>query len=256
MSVASSSETTGAALTSVPPLRDVADLDRAADRLADRLVAASEGIDAVGVAVALPDTPLRCRVATDPLVRDLLRLERSTGEGPCADTLRSGRPLYVERGQLGGWPTYAAAALARGVRVQACAPLGAGSGARGVLTAYGLHHGDLDARSRRLVHDVARALGARVGEMVARQRGEGDAPAGAASVPHASQAPVPDATARRLLDRAVGIVQERYATSAERALELLEGSAARQHVDLDVVARHVVEQAERWGGHVPRPRAR
>lgn len=245
MSVASSTDATTASLAGVPPLRDVADLDRVADRLADQLVAASEGIDAVGLVVALPDSPLRCRVATDPLVRDLLRLERSTGEGPCADTLRSGRPLYAERGLLASWPTYAAAASARGVRVQACAPLLAGPDAHGVLTAYGLRHGDLDARSRRLVHDLAQALGARVAEMVAREQDR----VAAASAPAA-------ATGHRLLDRAVGIVQERYGSSAERAVELLEASATRQHVDLEVVARHVVEQAERWGGHVPRPRSR
>lgn len=250
MSVASSTDATTAPLASVPPLGDVVDLDRVADRLADQLVAASDGIDAVGLAVALPDSPLRCRVATSPLVRELLRLERSTGEGPCVDALRHGRPLYVERGLLASWPAYAAAAHARGVRVQACAPLGAGPGARGVLTAYGLRHGDLDARSRRLVHDLARALGARIAEMVAREPDGEAGPAGASPAPSAAGA------GHRLLDRAVGIVQERYATSAERALELLEGSAARQHVDLDVVARHVVEQAERWGGHVPRPRVR
>lgn len=235
-------------LREVPPLRDLAHLDRVVEDLGAALVEAAVGIDAVALALDLPGAPLECRVATDPVARELFRLQRRTGEGPGVDAVRTGRPVYVERARFAPWPTFGPVAVDHGLRVMACAPVAAGPAARGALTAYGVTHDDLDARSRRLVHDLARTVGARVAELVAR-----DHPAPAHDVAVDDVATERD---RRMLERAVGIVQERYGTSAERALALLEASGSRQHVGLGVVARHVVEQAERWGGPVPQPRTR
>jgi GAF domain len=93
----------------------------------------------VGLALMTDDGPAGIIAATDGPALALEELQFTTGEGPCVDASRTGRPVLqpdLVRTAPVRWPGFADGALAAGIRAVFAFPLRVGAIRVGVLDLY------------------------------------------------------------------------------------------------------------------------
>lgn len=112
-----------------------------------RRCAESVPVSGVGLALMNEDRPSGTVAVSDGTAREMEDLQFATGEGPCVDASRSGRPVLqpdLQRTATARWPGFGPEALAAGIRAIFAFPLQVGVIRIGVLDLYRDRPGALD----------------------------------------------------------------------------------------------------------------
>ena len=123
-------------------LSAVAEAPHAAGGLAHRLVtacAAALPVTGVGLVLMADTGPAGTVAVTDGPAATMEELQFTLGEGPCVDSIDTGRPVLVAdlaRSGSGRWPGFSAGALEAGIRAIFAFPLQVGGIRLGVLDLY------------------------------------------------------------------------------------------------------------------------
>lgn len=118
----------------------------AADRLCSACVALLD-VDGAALSVIYDGAISRSLGASGQLSRDLDELQFTLGEGPCLQAVSRGRPVLVsdlDNPDFTDWPSFAEAALKRGVQSVFALPVSAAASPIGALDLYRRRPGDLD----------------------------------------------------------------------------------------------------------------
>jgi GAF domain-containing protein len=165
-------------------------------------------------------------VATQERVRELELLQLSLEDGPAVQAMRHRSAVVVgDTGDEPRWPTWAAAAVERGLRSVVAVRLVSGAAPFGALSLYGTEPGSFDE------DDAA------VAEIFARH----------ASVAVATARD--EAGLRRAMDAhhavglAQGVLMERYGLDADRAFAVLSRLSQRNRIKLREAAEQIVATA-------------
>jgi len=181
--------------------------------------------------------------ASDQLAAHVDEVQYGAGDGPCLQTLRTGKAVHVvDMATERRWDAYPAHAMAYGVRSSLSLPLRGDSAIQGALNLYATSpHAFNDGAQLRaeLFTSHVSALLTAVARQ-ARQVQLSDQLRGALA-------------ARTVIDQAVGIVMDQQRCDAARAFELLREASQHQNRKLREIAGDIVTAVS---GGPPRPSAR
>ncbi|MFD9000548.1 ANTAR domain-containing protein [Streptomyces sp. NPDC059582] len=203
-------------------------LQRVCDHCAELLEARAAGIMLIdgGGAVSLAGSSRRQEVAVD-----LLRAQH--GGGPCLESYGTGRPvapLSVRAAHADArWPDFTAAALDHDIAVTFAVPLRRRGTPLGALNVFGSVAADGDKHL-----PVAQCLADAAAVGVQNQRTYAQYRALSSQLQAAL-------SGRGLIERAKGMLAERWGTSADTVFAALRRYARRRRLPLDDVARAVTE---------------
>jgi GAF domain-containing protein len=189
-------------------------------------------LDIAGSGVALVDGGhLTVAASTSESVADVGRVEEKHQEGPCIETLRTGRPTLVEdlRGERDRWPHVVAQAGDGGFGAVAAVPLGGDGPPVGVLALYD-HTSRAwaadEIRAARLLADVATGHVAIAAELDRHRRT-------ADQLQHALDS-------RVIIEQAKGMVAAQRGVSVDEAFKRLRKHANDHNATLRATAEAVV----------------
>lgn len=168
--------------------------------------------------------------ASDQVAAHVDEVQYGAGDGPCLQTLRTGKPVHVvDMATERRWGPYPAHAMAYGVRSSLSLPLRGDSAIKGALNLYATspHAFDDGAQQRAelFTTHVSALLTAVVRQ--ARQVELSDQLRGALA-------------ARTVIDQAVGIVMDQQRCDAARAFEFLREASQHQNRKLREIAGDIV----------------
>jgi GAF domain-containing protein len=180
--------------------------------------------------------------ASDPVAARVDELQYGAGDGPCLQTMRSGRAVHVtDLATERRWGSYPAHALSYGVRSSLSLPLASDAAHRGALNLYATSPHAFDDGAQQRAELFATHVCA-VLTAVARQAHQlrlSDQLRGALA-------------ARTVIDQAVGIVMAREGCDATQAFDLLRQTSQRQNRKLRTIAAEIVTDVS---GSPPQPPA-
>lgn len=170
--------------------------------------------------------------ASDDRMRRLEQLQATFEEGPCMDTVRSGRfvgEANLEQAQQ-RWPLFGPAAVAAGIAAAFSFPVMAGPLTIGALDCYHVDAGVLSPgqiRDGSLFADIA-------ADLIMRAQTE-------AGVDHVVDQMTASDQAPALLKQATGMIAFRLSVTVPEARELLHTHARDHDTSLDAVAAAVID---------------
>jgi len=199
----------------------------------DLAEATVEGCDYAGIFLREGDA-IVTPVQTDPLVIEIDRLQKETGEGPCLDAVERGETYYA--GDLSDeprWGRFGPLATALGVRslLALSMPSNGTPGALNLYARYPQAFGAVD-RARALI------LASLAGVAVSSARSHEDEERRADNL-HAALA------TREIIGQAQGILMERERISAEQAFDILRRASQHLNRKLGDIAKDLVDTGER-----------
>jgi len=190
------------------------------------------GCDHAAVSVVLHDGSTTTVAGTGPLVDELHRIERETGEGPGIAVLEQREPLVVEPTEGGSrWPAWSAAALRAGLCWQLSLRLAVDGGA---TTVGGLHLYSTSVGTTPLVAGAAEQVAGLLSSHATI------AATGAREVAQLREA----LRTRKTIGQALGLLMARYGIDEDRAFDYLVRSSSTENVRLRVLAQELVREAE------------
>jgi GAF domain-containing protein len=192
-----------------------------------------------GITMRRDDKPFT--VATsDPLAAEVDEVQYGEGDGPCLQTLRTGKTVQVDDlAEEQRWGTYPAHALRFGVLSSLSLPISADGGTHGALNLYATAPGAFNGEE------------ARAAEVFAAQASAAIAVATRLARQMAVTGQLRDALASRtVIDQAIGILMAEQRCDADQAFELLRHASQHQNRKLREIAAEVVRNV---GGREPRP---
>lgn len=201
------------------------------DAVLNRVVQASRrrvaGAEHAGITM-VTGRSVETPAATDPLVRDVDRLQYATGQGPClAAAVERHRAVRVDDlGTDRRWPEFSAAAADLGVRSMLSLQLFTGAETIGALNLY--------AAAPHAFGDES----VRIGSLLAAQ-----AAAAAVAAVRTGNLRIALHT-RDVIGQAKGILMERHKITAERAFDLMIGASQQTHRKLADVAADLAATGE------------
>lgn len=209
-----------------------ASLDETLDAIVGAALATVPGFTHVGITITHRDGTLETRSGTDQLVWDLDEVQYKLREGPCYDAITEAGVCVVENARHDQrWPRYMPEAVQRGLRAQLAVGLYQDEHSLGGLNLYSTSSDEIDDDAV----DIAELFAAQAAIALGRSRHD-------SQMSHALQA-------RKTIGQAIGIVQERYALSEERAFQYLIRASSTSNMKLrDVAAELVRTTNERAAG--------
>lgn len=218
------------------------------DQLAQRMVAACTRalpVTGAGLAVMTDLGPGGMLAASDGPAAVVEDLQFTLGEGPCVDSVRTGRPVLdadLEQSGRGRWPHFTPGALDAGVRAVFAFPLMVHGIRVGALDLYRDAPGGLTTGA---IHDAQLHADAAT-MLLLRLQAERPSLDGAAGW----AAELED---RSEVHQATGMISVQSGVSVESALLLLRARAFAAERPIDAVARDVVSRIVRFDtkGRVP-----
>lgn len=208
------------------------DLDSTLEAVVGCLTACLPAPHHVGVTERLRDGALETGPASHELVRELDRLQLSTGQGPTLDSFEVASVVAVEAlPHDQRWHDYVPLAAALGVRSQLVVRLSVDDRTWGALTVCSTTSDQLDP----LVVRTTTLFAQYAAVAVERARREDNLKTALRT--------------RKLIGQAIGIVMERFELNEEMAFRYLVRLSSNSNVKLRDVARDLVAQANgRTGG--------
>ena len=180
----------------------------------------------VGIASLVRGGHVETRACSTPLVQELDRVQRSTGQGPCLHVLEKEPVVAVDVLQHEQrWSYYVPQALALGVRAQLAVRLTVDERPWGAINVYCTQAERIDPHVERLVT----LLAVHAGVAVERSLREDNLRAALQT--------------RKLIGQAVGLVMERFGLDAELAFRYLVRLSSNSNVKLREVAGKLVGEA-------------
>jgi len=182
-------------------------------------------IDHVGITLAEHDGPLQTRVASDPIVYELDRIQYDVGEGPCLEAMAAGpvvRAHALRHDQR--WPRFVPLAVARGVRSQLGIRLQADEHTSGALNLYSLSSDTISEDTEQLAELFATHAGIALG--------------------HARRIENLNAALenRRVIGLAIGMIMQRLDLDEDTAFSYLTRVSSSSETKLRDVAADIVAQ--------------
>ena len=215
--------------------RDLQQQDTQVDtwqRIVDLAVEQIDGCKAAGISLIRSNGHVETPVATDDIVREVDRIQYTTGQGPCLDAMRDRHAFRSgDLGQETRWPAFArAAADETGVRSMLSLRLFVRDTTYGALNLYSGH---LDAFTE---HDES------IGALFAAHAAL--AMSSAEDRKHAVELEAALAHSREI-GIALGMVMARQHVDRGAAFEILAGASQRTNTKLRVLAERLVTAHER-----------
>ena len=207
------------------------------------LCAACEQVMAMRASVVLASDGVHAAGATSGGVAALDELQQMLGEGPGIDADRDGRPVLVDdlTTAVARWPQFVPAALARGVTSVFAFPLQAGGIRNGVLSLYTDgppgHAGETVEGEGRLGDMVT--LATLVTDVVLSMQTDGGTDELGWSLSNSAEH-------RAVVHQATGMVAMQLECPVRDAFTRLRAAAYTENVDIDVIARQVVDRLRRF----------
>jgi GAF domain-containing protein len=188
--------------------------------------------DTVGVLLEAPAGGLWLAAATSEEMHDIEQAELATGEGPCVQAYRTGRPVIVPdlAECAADWPKVTPRLLDLGMRAGHAFPLQLRDVCIGALNLYRRDVGGFDEDDVRLAQALAdiAAIG------ILQQRSLADAELLADQLQHAL-------TSRIVIEQAKGVLAQRHHIAPEQAWEALRSYARSNGLRVHDLCQRVVE---------------
>lgn len=206
-----------------------ATLNGVLQRLAEVAVAAIAPCDAAGVTLVQDGEP-QTAAATDPEVAEVDASQYRSGSGPCLDSIKQGKPMYVrDVGRDGRWPEFAR----RAAEHDLCSVLGFPVRTKGeVRGALNMYARKTDAFERADL-DLAAIIAAQGAVVLANV----EAYERSLKVQEELRAAI---RSRAVIDQAKGILMEREGVSADEAFDMLRAASNRLNVKVRAIAQGIV----------------
>ena len=203
----------------------------------ERVVAGADalfGVDGTALMLVDRDQVLRNLAVSDERAGSLEELQAEHGEGPCVDAFDGKEP--VGAGDLADeqrWPSFAPAAVGRGLRAVLASPIPYSDQAVGVVAVFaGGRHDWTDAEGEAIVAFTELVALLILNAMKASERGR---------VAGELQAAL---DSRVVIEQAKGVLVGRHGLTTRQAFERLRRQARDQRRPLTEVAKAVVSAAE------------
>lgn len=208
-------------------------LEELLQQVLELTAAAVSGCAAVSVTVVDADGSYTTAAHSDEVASEIDQLQYDLGEGPCIDSLETGRHHHLEAlSEERRWPRFADAVRDRGFGSVLSVPLNAAGRRVGALNIFAVEEHGLTEDDLRLATQIAGPAASTV--------------ANAAAYRHATRlaAQLQEAlTSRAVIEQAKGILAYREGCTTEQAFELLRRASQETNRKLRDVARQVVDQA-------------
>jgi GAF domain-containing protein len=203
-------------------------------QVAELTIQALPQTDHVGITL-LVDDKLKTSIFTHPEVPEIDRAQYRTGQGPCIDAYREGRPHIIESTlQPGRWQAFRDSAARHGVRSTMSLPLITHDGSIGALNMY--------AESERAYGEDDRHTGelfaSQAAFLLANAQAYWDARALSENLEQAM-------VSRATIEQAKGIVMSSVGCGPDEAIQLLIKQSQDQNVKLRDLAEELVRNTER-----------
>ena len=201
------------------------DLDATLDLIVNVARDSMPGIDHVGISLSHRDGRVDTQAATDPLVRELDRLQYELGEGPCLHAMDTGEHVRVEHARHEQrWPAFMRAAAPVGLRSCLGVRLSVETRTVGALNLYSFSQDTIEAETEQLAELFAAHAGLALG--------------------HARRLENLNAAleSRKVIGLALGILMERMDIDEDRAFVYLTRISATTETKVRDVAASVVAE--------------
>jgi len=211
-----------------------ATLDDTLDAITRAALSTVPGFSHVGISIAHRDGRIETMSATDQLVWELDNVQYSLQEGPCYDSITSGKVTVVEHARHDQrWPRYMPEAVKRGLRAQLAVGLYSDGDSLGGLNLY-------STDSDRVEHDaigIAELFASQAAIALGRSRQEFQLNEALES--------------RKVIGQAMGLVMQRYELDEDRAFQFLVRASSTSNIKLRDLAVELVQQANVRAGRAP-----
>jgi GAF domain-containing protein len=187
-----------------------------------------------------PNGRPRTVACTDPLAAELDEVQYRTGDGPCLHAMRSGCPVRIDdTAARERWPTFEAAAQARGIRSCLALPLVADGKPVGALSLYARGSAAFGAQQTRQAENLAENASGALSLMLRL-----------ASYSELTDQLRSSLDSRAVIYQALGVIMARERCTQARAFELLRSASQNNNLKLRDVAAAVVTSVS---GEPPQP---
>ncbi len=199
--------------------------------------AATEAVDAAefaGLSMTV-DARVGTYVCTAPEVQEIEQPQYATGEGPCVDAFRTGRPVLIDATcEPGPYPVFRQHACAHGMSSVMSIPLTAGDQTVGALNLYATSAHAFTEHDREVVTTFA----TRAAFVLRNHRAYADARSLSENLQQAMES-------RAEIEQAKGIILGATGCTADEAFEQLKRQSQTENVRLRDIAREIVRNARR-----------
>jgi GAF domain-containing protein len=204
-------------------------LDETLRSIAEAASRSVPGFTHAGISTIDRHGVIETRAATDPLVRELDRIQYELGQGPCVSAMREQAVVSVPHARHDQrWPDYMPQALKHGLRSQLAVRLFLDdTGSMGGLNLYSTESEEIDPDAENIA-DLFAAHAA-----IALQK--------VGEIEHLNEA----LRSRQVIGQAIGIVMERYGVDNDAAFAFLLRASSHGNIKLRDVAERLVADTPR-----------